>query len=418
MKLKNTKKSSEKRYLAIELTTTQACNFRCEYCFENDYCTPDDNIVTNRLDEVIESLKNLFTSEFFEENFGLGKITFWGGEPTLNTKLIEKVVDSFIDDKRIGFFIYTNASRMKEMLPIFNKLKGEKIKNEPRFTIQISYDGNPVHDMRRKTRSGEPSSKICLEAMKLLKDNDIPFALKATLAQRDFKYLPEIWNDFEKLHNEFGTSYSLTSDYENPEIYKYWDEIEEALLEISKKEYHFYKKHGRFLSNLFKGSKRFCSAGKNMFTIDIDGRMFLCHGCLYSDSKEDLSFSSIFEDDFIEKIKESYDKFFITERQPEECENCVAGLCIRCNTRKYISSNKEEFLDKWYDYTSQKDLCDFYKMLGRIGRALTEILKEEKIWDAHSNVPETLDVQQIQTAQETNHSVEGTKQHGQQTQQS
>jgi len=40
-----------------------------------------------------------------------------------------------------------------------------------------------------------------------------------------------------------------------------------------------------------------------MLTIDVDGKAYYCHGCLYSEKKNEFSFGSVEDDDFLDKIK-------------------------------------------------------------------------------------------------------------------
>jgi len=376
MQTKSKPKSKDK--FSLELTTTQMCNFSCEYCFENDCKVPDDNKISRRINDVIKALKNLFDDEWYDDTFETTQLTFWGGEPALNIEFINKIVSAFEDNERIGFYIYTNGSQMEKLLPILLRLKGQTIGVMPRFSVQISYDGNPVHDMRRLTKSGEPTSDQVIKAMDLLYQNDIPFALKSTLAHKDFKYLPLIWDDIKRLHDKYGVNYSVTVDYHNMEIYTYFDDLEKALIEVSSKEYKFYKEHTEFLSNIFSANKKFCSAGKRMMTVDIDGMLYVCHGACYSKYALELGgVRSIFDLDLIKSVKYNYNFFYETNRHVEECEQCVALTCLRCNVKKYEESSNSGYLDRWHDYACEDELCLYYKTAGRIGRALIELLREE-----------------------------------------
>lgn len=365
------------RYI-IELTTTQSCNFRCNYCFENDKIKPNENLVSKNLDFVKYQINKIFTDKWFNDKFESFQIAFWGGEPSLNINMFHDVINEFEKNEKVSFYIYTNGSMIKEMLPSLIICRGKKVLNEPKFMTQISYDGNPVNDLTRIPKDGRKSSKIVRDALKILKDNDLEFSLKATLEYKNFKYLPEIWDDFYDLYKQFGEKikYALTVDYHNVEVNKYYKEIEEALIKVSKKEKIFIEENKRPLSTIFDQRKSFCSAGKQSATIDIDGSIYLCHGCIYSKVKDEFRYSSIFKDNFLDDLKEKFNKISTTSNSI--CDNCVSLLCLRCNVKKYELSKKENFLDKWNDYTNQQELCEYYKLCGRIGRALIEVIKEEK----------------------------------------
>jgi len=374
-----------KSKFSIELTTTQACNFKCEYCFENDCQVPDDNRLSKEIDYLVLSLKKLFLDEWFTSRFGSTQLTFWGGEPSLNMVFIERICNEFESYDNVGFYIYTNGSRIKDLLPILIRMKDKSIGSMPKFTVQLSYDGDPVHGMRRTTKDDSSSTELVREAIDLLHENDIKYSLKSTLSHKDFKYLPEIWEDIYFLYEAYGSkiNYSVTIDYHNIEVGKYLNNLEEALIKVAKKEYVFYKEEGRFLSNIFSSNKKFCSAGKNMITVDVDGKLYLCHGCCYSDCASDFCTGSLFNTDLIEPIKHNYEIFYKTNKSVDECERCVAISCLRCNVKKYEMSSKDIFLERWHDYPCQEELCLYYKTTGRIGRALIELIEEDKLWDAH-----------------------------------
>lgn len=357
----------------FEITTTQACNFSCSYCFENDCETPTDNIVTKRIDIIIERMKTAFNDEWFKSKFDSVKINFWGGEPTLNMEVIEKVTESFEDDETVSFFIFTNGSRIDDLLPILLKFK-----ESDRFGLQLSYDGEPVN-YRRKTKLGTYSTSVVWKAMETLKANQIKFHIKSTITYHDFHYLPEVWDHFKLIRQTYGENiqYSVTVDYHNIEFEKYRDDMETALLKVAKKELWYHKEHGRFLSNVFTAQKKFCACGKTMLTVDVDGRVYYCHGCLYSGKKDEFVFGSVEDNDFIDKIKLNYEKFYDNQPVVDECESCSALSCLRCNVTKYEHSSKDKFNDKWYDFTSQEELCKYYMLAGKIGRAMLNILKED-----------------------------------------
>jgi radical SAM protein with 4Fe4S-binding SPASM domain len=320
---------------------------------------------------VIEKMKEVFNSELYKSKFGSTKINFWGGEPSLNMGMIEKVTEAFEDDETISFFIFTNGSKIEELLPILLKFR-------ERFQIQLSYDGEPVN-FRRKTKSGNYTSTIVLNAMEVLHKNKIDFQIKSTIGYSDFHHLPAVWESFKNIVSKYGNNlhYAVTVDYHNIEFEKYKDIIETALLEVAKKELSYHRKNDTFLSNIFVASKKYCGCGKTMLTIDVDGKAYYCHGCMYSDKKDDFVFGSIDDHDFLDKIINNYKKFYDNQPVIDECETCPALTCLRCNVTKYEQSSKDNFNDKWYDFTSQEELCKYYMLAGKIGRAMLNILKEE-----------------------------------------
>jgi organic radical activating enzyme len=349
----------------------------CEYCFENG-TKKIENILTKNIGSVISQIENLFNDEWFDQEYEIKNISFWGGEPSLNIELIEKVVNHFIDDRDVTFFIYTNGSRIEKLLPILLNCRDKKSVKDPKFMVQISYDGKYLQDKKRKIKGKKisSSSDIVLEGMKMLHDNHIKFGLKSTIIYEDFKHLENMWDEFSSLYERFGTQLALTVDYHKIKFLENKDEIEKNLLKVADKEIKFNKKYGHFLSNIFASKRMYCGCGKGIATVDVDGQMYYCHGCLYSD--QIYSFGSIFDVDLSEKIKRNFNYFKRIEEPNDECAKCPALTCLKCNVKKFEDSKKENFYKRWHDYTSQKDICEYYKMTGRIGRAMFNILREDE----------------------------------------
>jgi sulfatase maturation enzyme AslB (radical SAM superfamily) len=355
----------------IEVTTTDACNFDCEYCFEREF-EPKLSILDKNYELLTLRMNELMNSDWLKSIADTIQITFWGGEPSLNLTMIKNIVRDFKNDERVSFFIYTNGSKIKELMPTLLSVK-------PRFRVQVSYDGMPIHDMRRKTRGGHVTSKNVKESLHLLEKNGIPFGIKSTVMHKDFKYIPEAWDDIYELDKQFNTNlrYALTVDYHNLKVNEYFNEIENALIKVAGRERKFFKDNERFLSNIFSANKRICQTDR-MVTFDTKGRVYFCHGSIYSTCSDELYFTDMFQDNFAKTVEENFKRFNEKKGIPvEECVECIALSCLRCNVKKFENSSKDKLVDRWYDYPCQKELCSYYKLIGKIGRALVDIIKED-----------------------------------------
>jgi uncharacterized protein len=379
--LLNTKTLSKDLNLyCIEITVTQMCNFRCSYCFENN---SQLNLSTNLEKDfplLIKRIDDLLHSEWFKNKFDGLQICFWGGEPTINFKMIQKIIDIYKNNEMIYFFIYSNGVFSKRIFKMYSELKNKKAPpNIRKFRFQISYDGNPIHDLCRRTVSGKPSSQTVLKSIDYLISKGAIPTLKSTCPMEYIKYIPDCWDDMNKLYEKHKKkiTYALTLDYHEKISEESLKEAEKAFIEVAKKEYKFHKEHGHFLSNVFDHNKKLCSSGSNMVTFDVDGKAYFCHGAIYCDKKDDFQYTSIYDNDFVSKIKEKYNSIPIPET-PKICENCVAIMCLKCNVVKYLSSKKTDFVDKFHDFLCQPDQCEYYKIIGRIGRGLILLIEEEQ----------------------------------------
>lgn len=375
---------NDNRFYCLEITTTNLCNMRCDYCFEPQ--SVDTNNLNKRVPDLIEKLDEILESKWRKNNFNGGlNIGFWGGEPTLNLYLIEELLSYYKDNKNVIFHIYTNGYKIEKLISILEPLAKNLMSDNdlPKMKVQISYDGNPVHDMSRKNVKGEPTSKEVLQNARSLYDIGFEVRFKSTLKPAYFKYMPEIWDDLEKLYYKFGRAksfaYTPTIDVKN--VYKdnCFEEFKKSVIKIAKKEVNFYKKEKRFLWNWVNGSKVFCKPGVTLTSLDTNGDLYYCHRCFYlPDEKETTKVGSIFDSDIVKKLENTH-SFLLNKSEPdiEECDDCEATMCIRCNVQKFEQSNKNNFLDKWFDYLSQPDQCNYFKFFGKVNRAIRKIIFEE-----------------------------------------
>lgn len=380
--MSNIKTSSKKNLnlYCIEITTTQRCNFRCSYCFENNSQLNLSNNLEKDFPLLIKRIDDLLNSDWFKNGFDGLEICFWGGEPTINFKMIKKILDKYKDNKMVYFFIYSNGTFPKRLFKMFEELKDQpKPPRVNKFRFQISYDGNPIHDMCRRTVSNKPSSQTVIKNVEWLINKGLKINLKATCPIEYIKYIPDCWDDINNLYKKYekNISYALTLDYHQKLSSDDIKEAEKALIKVAKKEYKFHKEHNHFLSNIFLENRRLCSSGRNMMAIDVDGKSYLCHGAIYCDKKEDFQYTSIYDNNFTKKIKEMYELIPIPE-EDKVCENCVALMCLKCNIIKYTYSKKTGFIEKFHDFLSQPDHCEYYKIAGRIGRGLLLLIEEDK----------------------------------------
>ena len=364
---------------SLEITLTEGCNWNCEYCFEgNIKKTEKKDKLTENPQVLLDTIDKILESEWFKSKFDFMNIDFWGGEPTLNLPLMKLVLEHYQDNERVSFFLYTNGSRVKELLPLVLSLKDKPSLSKDKMLIQISYDGNPIHDIRRLDKKGNSTSAGTREAMDLLYNNQVLFQLKSTLMPKDFKHMSQAWDDMNKLKQKYGNlvNYAPTIDYFTVEYNdEHYSDLEKSLLEIAQKEIKTNKELDKFTFSWFgNDNKSVCGSGKYMCAIDINGNVHFCHGCIYGNK---LRFANIYTDDKIfEGIKKN-NEMLQGNSYDIECEKCEATTCLRCNYLKYLSSNKKNFIDKFYDFRSQPELCRYYKLVGKIDRAVREVLRRK-----------------------------------------
>lgn len=364
--------------LTFELTTTALCDLNCTYCFEGVKSNPKK---LQDLDILIKRINEMLEFDWFKENYTDLSISFWGGEPTLNYNYIIKIIDAFKSDDRVKFHMYSNGYNIENMKKVLDNVDYSK------FEIQISYDGRLINDIFRITHTKNSSADKVLETFKYIAEKGINVFFKSTIPNNSINYLFETWLNFEQLHNEYKDfknvriSFAPTIDYtmipSEEEKKEKVQVFREQILKIAKKELEFYKENNRFLMTWFgsKNDKTNCSAGFNMVSIDVDGKSYACHGALYSKDKQELNSSSIFEDNFINKIKEFNDNFEpAIHNVSEVCKGCVATMCMICPVSSFSASKETAFMNKWTD-RQVNGLCEFYQTFGEIDRSVQNYLR-------------------------------------------
>ncbi|RLA76993.1 MAG: hypothetical protein DRG78_18035, partial [Epsilonproteobacteria bacterium] len=137
----------------------------------------------------------------------------------------------------------------------------------------------------------------------------------------------------------------------------------------------YYKKNNKHVWKWFEADRvSTCSAGANISNVDIDGNMSICHGALYSDDKKDMIFGNIKDKDITQKVLDTHYKFTDNmDNRDVECQTCIATVCYQCPVVNYSHSDKND-MDRYHD--TKTDLCEIYKVFGKISRTVKKYLKD------------------------------------------
>ena len=179
--------------LNVTILTTYDCNFSCVYCVEEG--------VKKRIyldDKTTAKLINWIKDKIKEKNPKLVNLTFYGGEPLLNTKpikFISKEIKQYAEKSRIKFRfgIITNGSLLKselvdELLPL--GLKG----------IKITIDGiKEIHDKKRPFKSGKGSFDIIMRNI-INSIEKVPIYLETNVDKETIDKIPLLLDYLEKIN--------------------------------------------------------------------------------------------------------------------------------------------------------------------------------------------------------------------------
>ena len=344
---------ANKQNVMIEITMTQSCNCNCEYCFE-----PCHSSIRN-IEEEQRQIKLLdeFCAQYDKTNFNILTIVFWGGEPFLNFEFMSNVIEHTCIYDFVQYKTYSNGTLYEKFEELIQKDFFKNIAG--RFHIQLSYDGEPHHKLKRKY-----DSAIVLKTARLLKDNGIDVSFKATLSFDMLKNLPYIWDSYNALYSEFGdcVSYSPTLDV-NASTLDFLDEWKKSLIIVAKKEIDFISKHGRPLMTAFRGKQKCVCNVDYAISINVDGNIYVCHGCPYAKNKQQFILGNTNDDIKLEQ--------FMTRRVDlskcnESCDKCVAVYCSVCHALQV----DEDYSQNWISCMDKNKIrCQYFKAFGIIYRA-------------------------------------------------
>lgn len=347
--------------VVVEITTTNKCNCRCKYCFENgSFCNSEieNDEKTRQLNLLVD-----LCEKFDPIRFNSVNIIFWGGEPLCNISFIKEIIDCTFKYDYVTYFMYTNGTLVDETKQLIDHLKSRRISFR-RFSAQLSYDGEPHHSLLRANNSQQ-----IFESARCYRDAGYEISFKATLMFNMVSYFPDMWKSYEKLYDEFGkyVKYSPTLDTTNVGItdalYEQW---EKSVLQVMKYEYQFIKNHGHALLSWmqYKDDKRTCNLNYHI-SLATSGNIYLCHGCQYIQHNDAFLLGNTKE---LASLYDVIDKRLHDVGCTKECLQCGAVFCNVCHV-SYIEDG--DYDKKWKTCrASNKHRCKFFKFFGKAYEAL------------------------------------------------
>ena len=308
---------------------TQACNFRCIYCFRHL-----EEKVRTLSDENLDAIINYIIDYCTKYRITDFCVQPWGGEPLIAFDKIKRMDDMF---KQAGLYplisIETNASLITEELA--RECAARNIR------LGISIDGiETVQNMHRPLMSGKPSFDKMMRGVRILKKNEKlkNFGVVTVLTSRSFPYLEEI---IEFLATEVkAPCFKLNLVKDNPVMKDAGlcltqEQVEAAertlltkLVELNRIGYRITELNVQEkLMNLLVRSKtnictsRGCMGGTKMIAFDQDGLIFPCD---VTDYKEESIGSVHDRQDLISLVAQAKSscRDFFNRKHIEECDTC------------------------------------------------------------------------------------------------
>ena len=187
----------------ITFEVTDACNLQCQYCGYGDlyfgydkrelkYMTFDQAKLI--LDYLVNIWENNNTASLNQKTY----ISFYGGEPLLNMKLIKSVID-YVEQIRVSRnFIFSMTTNAMLLYKYMDYLVEKKI------NLLISLDGDEFSQSYRVTKSGKNSFEKVFKNVKLLQRMYPEYFLNHVNFNSVLHKRNCVENDFSFIKKEFG----------------------------------------------------------------------------------------------------------------------------------------------------------------------------------------------------------------------
>jgi len=335
--------------LHVSVLTTLACNFGCPYCFETRRNVQLTEDIENAIIDFVkrQSLDNKFIH-----------IDWYGGEPLLNLKSIERIskeLMEFAEEKGVVYYssITTNGYLLDD--ETLNTLIKYNLKS-----AQITLDGPKyIHDKMRPLQNKMGTFDTIIKNIKNA-SKKININLRVNINEDTYKHVDELLENLVGIDNlTIAIKAIVSASYKD---YNAKVVTAEDYARIVVEKYLYAKKLGlnTAMDKLFHGSvHRYCIVDSDsQFIISPTGRLFKC-GESYLDDEPGI-IGSINNDGIIE-IDDRKKTFW--DKDPfefEECKNCkVLPLCLGgCQMKRLIK--KIESCSPEYKYALDELIKHYY----------------------------------------------------------
>jgi len=352
----------------VILELTDQCNLKCAYCgYGKYYDGLFDERINNYLDpEVAKNfLKNLlgyWNSSYNSSHGRIINISFYGGEPLLNFKLIKDLV-SFVKSyglkhNKINFSISTNGVLIDKYLDYI-------VENQ--INLAISLDGDQNANSFRVFHNNKESYSKIIKNLELIKKNH-PIFYKEKVSfcsvlhsrnsvegiheyfKKEHNILPNIAGlksnglnkkyekEFWKMFNHMGNSFKNqnTSKGVKKDLFKQTPEIQGASLFIHKYNDHCFNNYNDLFFNKQEISRtptRTCVPFAKKIFLTVNGKLLPCetisHDYFLGDVTRDhfkLDFGAIEKryEHYFEKIRKQCNQCYYVE----SCHKCIYDFSI------------------------------------------------------------------------------------------
>ncbi|MBP5197464.1 MAG: anaerobic sulfatase maturase [Lachnospiraceae bacterium] len=335
------------------------CNMHCDYCFYADEM--DNRSVSDFGFMTEETLENVI-KKAFETAQGFCTIAFQGGEPTLRgldffKKAVELEYKYNKNNIEVRHALQTNGLLLNREWASFFR--------ENNFLIGISLDGKKAgHDALRHTKSGEDTFEAVLNAIKILREENVDFNILTVVNKLTVKQARKIYSFYQKNDLDFLQFIPclppIREDMENysPSAYEYGSFLNELFdcwfEDLKQGRQPYIRQFENYVAILLGRAPDCCDQSgvcQSQYVIEADGSVYPCDfyvldgyrlGNLNEDSLEVIDDNRI-ASDFLKTSAEA-------RRECAKCE--YYGICRGGCYRHFVTTDEGKQINRF---------CESYK---------------------------------------------------------
>lgn len=329
---------------------TYNCNFRCEYCFEQNLLKKGKEWLSGKMTaEIVDSIF-IQLDKYKKAGKKISSVYLFGGEPLLrNNKDIVEYICKKCREAEIPISCISNGYDLDKYIDLLKEYKFDK--------IQITVDGiGKEHDKRRFLAGGQGTYNRIMNNIQLALDNGINITVRTNVNKKNTDSIEVLINEYKKR----GWVGMKNFNYYFKATLRCYEEIGTALSDVELM-HQLAEQYGdtpqRFQFNtIYQGLSNsigymlknnsiaplrsgYCGAHTGMYTIDPYGDIYPCWDVLAQDDckigKVDLEKNEfIFNDNHDKWKKRTVDKI-------EDCKECKYKLFCGggCSAQAKVVSN-------------------------------------------------------------------------------
>ena len=335
------KNFEESSTLDLTVMVTDACNFRCPYCYQS-HCT-------HSMGEKQTVSLYKYLSCAIDSGIKTINIHWFGGEPLLNTAPIF-YIEHFLKENHIkgSSNVTTNGYLLTDNL-LHRFMEETRIR-----AFQITLDGTEsMHNQTRRHVSGLPTyGRICENIVSATQQGF--FVIIRLNMTKENQNLDPFLSEIQALgisRSKYSIHITNAHEFTNSEKRSdfYFNTAEEYSIAYDKAQDSFLKAHYKFPRNVAR--KAGCGfESYNTFLVGTDLKLYFCSSC---ECIETFEQGYIDDEGQIHLNNQYWNRINMSVFNDPECRNCIVlplcmGGCTYCrlNQKKFCIPEKY-FLDKY-----------------------------------------------------------------------